>query len=163
MVSLQTAPAQILCSSIAVDMIHSNISGRHRGLQLHHRCTHLSSAFGPCRPFSQSRSLRLTPQLRNRLANASFLSAFLFSIFAVSLMSGKAPCPARPGGRAQRSESDSSLREHDNVDEMRKRGRSSQDQAKEQPVTSPILDGHSQKYAGISARLAQLVQGLRRE
>lgn len=53
-------------------------------------------------------SLRLTPQSRTRLANASFLSAFLFSIFTVSYMSGQSPgrlpCPARPNGTGQRAE-----------------------------------------------------------
>lgn len=60
---------------------------------------------------SQSRtlmSLRLTPQSRTRLANASFLSAFLFSIFTVSYLSGQSPgrlpCPARPNGTGQRAE-----------------------------------------------------------
>ncbi|KAK9900274.1 hypothetical protein P389DRAFT_192557 [Cystobasidium minutum MCA 4210] len=59
----------------------------------------------------QSRSLmsiRLTPQSRTRLANASFLSAFLFSIFTVSYLSGQSPgrlpCPARPSGTGQRAE-----------------------------------------------------------
>lgn len=55
-------------------------------------------------------TLRLTPQLRNRLANASFLTAFLFSIFTVSHLSGQSPgrlpCPARPNGTGQRAEAD---------------------------------------------------------
>lgn len=55
-------------------------------------------------------TLRLTPQLRTRLANASFLTAFLFSIFTVSYLSGQSPgrlpCPARPNGTGQRAEAE---------------------------------------------------------
>lgn len=55
-------------------------------------------------------TLRLTPQMRTRLANASFLTAFLFSIFTVSYLSGQSPgrlpCPARPNGTGQRAEAD---------------------------------------------------------
>jgi hypothetical protein len=53
-------------------------------------------------------TLRLNPQNKTRLANATFLAAFLFSIFTVSYLSGQAPgrlpCPARPNGTGQRAE-----------------------------------------------------------
>lgn len=63
------------------------------------------------RPISTAASyFRLNPQSRTRLANASFLTAFLFSIFSVSYLSGNQagmPCPARPNGTGQRADADS--------------------------------------------------------
>ena len=65
----------------------------------------------PRRPISTAASyFRLNPQSRTRLANASFLTAFLFSIFSVSYLSGNQagmPCPARPNGTGQRADADS--------------------------------------------------------
>lgn len=95
------------------------------------------------------------------MANASFVSAFLFSIFAVTYLSGNAPCPARPAGKLQRAEG------REDQPEPEPMARLSQSPSTPEPASETRSDdGHdhagSPRYVGLSGLLAELAHKLRK-